>query len=239
MGQRDLGVEAWRGVIESLEEFMPYYERVNYAVTLLQLPLWRARVAKAVRPGEEVLEIGPGPGGFAKLLPGSRVYLLEPSTAILRYSVERLRDRRYIPLLGLAEGIPLKESSLDKVFCIFSFRDFMDKRRALDEALRVLRRGGELHIVDLFLPAGRWGRLLMELWLEWGAGALLRLLVPRRVVRDWRRDPYRELLLTFRAVGTVGEYEELMRDVGFTSVEQRQLLPGSVHHLRGVKSSTM
>jgi demethylmenaquinone methyltransferase/2-methoxy-6-polyprenyl-1,4-benzoquinol methylase len=239
MLQEGLSRDLWRGVIESLEEFLPYYERVNIASTLLQLPLWRSRAASTVEGHESVLEVGPGTGGFARLLRCHRAYLLEPSSTILKFAASRLPDDSYHFVIGLAEDVPLKDSKVDKAFCIFSFRDFMDKRKGLEEILRVLRPGGELHIVDLFQPPPGLRRLIMDLWLEKGATAVMRLLVPRRVRRRWNRDPYRELFLTYRAVGSAREYEELMRDVGFTGVRAQDLLLGSVYHLQGAKPSTM
>jgi demethylmenaquinone methyltransferase/2-methoxy-6-polyprenyl-1,4-benzoquinol methylase len=238
MVSKGLSRELWQGVIESLEEFLPYYERVNYVSTFLQLPLWRSRAASTVGNGEAVLEIGPGTGGFARLLQCHRAYLLEPSDSILRFAASRLREPRFYFLVGLAEDVPMKEATVDKVFCIFSFRDFMNKRRGLEEIFRVLRPGGSLHIVDLFRPPEGLNRLIMDLWLEKGATTLMRVLVPRRTRRHWNRDPYRELYLTYRAVGPASEYEDLMREVGFTQVKSKDLLLGGVHHLQGEKPST-
>lgn len=239
MGSKGLSRDLWEGVIESLEEFLPYYERVNLASTLLQLPLWRARAASSAKHEDAVLEVGPGAGGFAQLLHCRRACLLEPSPSILGFAASRLHHERYLFVVGLAEDMPLREATMDKVFCIFSFRDFMDKRRGLEEILRVLRPGGQVHIVDLFRPPDGFRRLLMDVWLERGASALMKLLVPRRIRRAWSRDPYKELFLTYRAVGPAWEYEELMRDVGFTGVSARDLLLDSVYHLQGARPFTM
>ncbi|MFQ5837347.1 MAG: methyltransferase domain-containing protein [Thermoplasmata archaeon] len=238
MVSRGLSRELWKGVIESLEEFLPYYERVNYASTLLQLPMWRSRAAETVNDGEEVLEIGPGTGGFARLLSCRRVYLLEPSVSILSFAASRLPGGRYHFVAGLAEDVPLRDDAVDKAFCIFSFRDFMDKKRGLKEILRVLKPGGKLQIVDLFRPPRGLHRLLMDLWLERGATVIMRLLVPRRARKGWRRHPYRELLHTYRAVGAAAKHEELMKEVGFIGVKAKDLLLGGVYHLQGVKPST-
>ncbi len=217
---------------------MPYYERVNLTSTLLQLPIWRSRAAGTVGDGEEVLEIGPGPGGFAGLLHCYRVYLLEPSVPMIKYSARRLSAGRYRPVIGLAEDIPLKEASVDKVFCVFSFRDFMNKNGALREVYRVLRPGGQLHVVDLFRAIGPLRRLMMELWLKRGAGTILRLAVPRKARKGWKHDPYHQLMVTYRGIGTAYEYEGLMREVGFKEVKSTDLLLGSVHYLQGAKPST-
>lgn len=233
-----LSRETWEDVVGALEEFMPYYERVNRVSTFFRLPAWRAAAARSLHPEDRVLEIGPGSGGFAQTLAARCVYLLEPSPPILAYAMDRLEGDGYRPLLGVAEALPLQAGAVDKVFCIFSFRDFLDKRRALEEAYRVLAPGGQLHIVDLFRPPEGVRRALLELWLERGATTLLHLLVPRRTRARWRHDPYRELLRTYEAVGPASLYAGLMREVGFRPVEARDLLLGGVHHLKGDRPST-
>lgn len=238
MDSSGLSTDVWKGVIEALEEFMPYYERVNTVSTLFQLPMWRKQAASVISNGEEVLEIGPGPGGFARLLKCRRVFLLEPSRDILRYATSTLIHERYVPVMGLAESIPLQEGTVDKVFCIFSFRDFMDKPRGLLEVSRVLRPGGQLHIVDLFRPPRSLSQWVMEIWLRAVAAVIIPMLVPKTIVSKWTYNPYEELVRTYRAVGTVFEYEGLMTDVGFKKVRSKPLMPIGVYHLQGERPST-
>lgn len=238
MATAGLDRSTWEGVIESLEEFLPFYERANRATTLGGLPRWRALASGTASPDDVVLEIGPGPGSFARLLPCERVYLLEPSGSILRFSRRTLSDARYVPLSGLAEAIPLREDTIDKVFCIFSFRDFLDRRRGLGEAYRVLRPSGELHVIDLFRPPRGVRRLLMDLWLRRGAPALLDVVVPSHVKRTWKRDPYEELIKTYEDVGPAERYTDFMRQLGFQGVRARDLLLRAVYHIQGVKPST-
>ncbi|MFQ5920215.1 MAG: methyltransferase domain-containing protein [Thermoplasmata archaeon] len=239
MGASGLDPGTWKGVIESLEDFMPYYERTNRATTLGALGRWRAMAARTASAQDVALEIGPGPGSFARSLPSQRVYLLEPSARILRFSRQNLPDPRYAAVSGLAEAIPLREGSVDQVYCIFSFRDFLDRRRSLEEMQRVLRPGGELHILDLFRPPPGLRRKIMDLWLRRGADALVDLVVPSEVRRGWKRDPYVELRKTYEAIGPGEGYADLMREVGFTHVAAAELRLRAVYLLEGVKPSTM
>lgn len=48
-----------------------------------------------------------------------------------------------------AEALPLATASFDYVFTSFAFHHFTDKDRALDEVVRVLRRGGVLRMVNI------------------------------------------------------------------------------------------
>ncbi|MEE9268092.1 MAG: class I SAM-dependent methyltransferase, partial [Thermoplasmata archaeon] len=128
--------------------------------------------------------------------------------------------------------------TVDKVFCIFSFRDFLDRRRGLEEVHRVLRPGGELHILDLFRPPPGLRRTLMDLWLRRGAAALVDIVVPARVRRAWKRDPYVELRKTYEAIGSGQDYADLMREVGFDRVVATELQLRAVYLLEGVKPST-
>ena len=75
-------------------------------------------------------------------------------------------------VLAIAESIPLPDDTFDRVFCLFSFRDFQDKKKGLQEILRVLKPGGQLVICD----AGKanWlhglaGRIWMSTVVQWMA----------------------------------------------------------------------
>jgi ubiquinone/menaquinone biosynthesis C-methylase UbiE len=113
--------------------------------------------AAAVRPGQRVLEIGCGTGNLALLVkarePGAHVVGLDPDFAALARARRKAR-RRGLPVqwdVGSAAELPYPDASLDRVLSSLMLHHLPDdaKQRALAEARRVLRHGGELHLVDV------------------------------------------------------------------------------------------
>ncbi|MCU0851981.1 MAG: methyltransferase domain-containing protein, partial [Thermoplasmata archaeon] len=116
----------WQRVIEDMEEVGPYYERVNWLITFGLVERWRKKVASLASREDSVLELGSGPGNFTRLLECRNVYALEPSDALLQASRKAVESEKVTFVRGVGEKIPLADGSVDKVFCVFSFRDFFD-----------------------------------------------------------------------------------------------------------------
>ena len=119
-------------------------------------------------------------GSFAEDLVGLDVTCLDPSEAMLKVAKKRVDGARasrgeapaaYVQ--ALAEDIPLEDNTFDMVFCLFSFRDFQDKKKGLEEIYRVLKPGGQLVMCDAgkanYLH-GLTGRIWMSTVVQWMAG---------------------------------------------------------------------
>ncbi|DAC31156.1 MAG TPA: class I SAM-dependent methyltransferase, partial [Candidatus Poseidoniaceae archaeon] len=219
-----------------LEESIPNYDRVNRLMTFGQDAIWRKNVRNHAKPGMSVLEVGCGPGSFAEDIEKVNLTCLDPSEEMLkvaRVRVNKARETRgegpadYV--LAIAESIPLPDNTFDRVFCLFSFRDFQDKKKGLEEILRVLKPGGQLVICD----AGKanWlhglaGRIWMSTVVQWMA----------RYVTKKKDHPWKGLAKTYSHYGTNGYYRKLMREVGFENVQGRLLMPlGMASRFRGHK----
>ena len=228
----------WRSVQEALESLLPYYERVNLVNTFARLPVWRAWVARSARPDDVVVEVGTGPGGFARQLGARRVYCLDPSSAMLSHARGRLESARYGFLSGLAEQMPIRTGSVDKVYCSFSFRDFFDKPAAVREFARVLRPGGELHVLEAARPPPGLRRAFMDSWLRIGTRAVVSVLVPREVRRRWREPPFDAFVRTYAAMAAPEAYADLLRHSGFEAVRVEYVSMRSVFRLQGARART-
>ncbi|MGQ9587012.1 MAG: class I SAM-dependent methyltransferase [Thermoplasmata archaeon] len=235
MDSRGMTEEEWRQLVESLEDVEPYYEKVNSLMTFGLVDRWRRRVASYAKPEDVVLEIGSGPGNFARLLPSAALYCLEPSEEFSRSSRRALGAERVTVLRGVGERIPLADASIDKVFCMFSFRDFFDRAAAAGEMHRVLREGGEVFIADVAKPASGPLSKLLDMHFRYLVPVLARVAVSPSAREVWNRDPYAKLIETYEAYGTPTVYEELLRRTGFSNVSTDYLEMKGATMTRGKK----
>jgi ubiquinone/menaquinone biosynthesis C-methylase UbiE len=111
------------------------------------------RIAAAVPPAAQVLEIAPGPGFLSielakRGLPVSAVDISRTFVEIARSNAAAEGvDVRF--QLGNAAALPLEDASVDFVVCRAAFKNFSEPQKALMEMRRVLRPGGQALLIDM------------------------------------------------------------------------------------------
>ena len=231
-----IDLDAWTKLEEQLEESIPHYDKVNRLMTFGQDKVWRKNVRNHANEGMKILEVGCGPGSFAEDLVGLDVTCLDPSAEMLRVAKKRVdgarkkrgeKPAKYVE--AIAESIPLPDDTFDRVFCLFSFRDFQDKKKGLEEIFRVLKPGGQLLICDAGKANWLHG-LAGRIWM----GSVVQLIA--RIVTKKKDHPWKGLAKTYSHYGTNGYYRNMMKEVGFENVQGRLLLPfGMSSRFRGHK----
>jgi ubiquinone/menaquinone biosynthesis C-methylase UbiE len=98
-----------------------------------------------------VLDVGCGPGAAVRAAAPmvERAVGIDRSEAMVE--IARRRSRRFDNVefeAGGAEQLPFPDSSFDRVWTIHAFHHWEDRVRGVTEALRVLRPGGLLLIVE-------------------------------------------------------------------------------------------
>ena len=235
MNHSGMTTPEWLEVIEAMEEVAPYYDRVNQLITLGLADRWRAEVAAQADEDDTVLEIGSGPGTFARHLRSEKVFCLEPSGSLVRMSRGALPGESYEMIRGVGERVPLASESVDKVFCSFSFRDFRDRDLGASEILRVLRKGGEVFIADVAKPPPGPMAKLLEMHIRHVVPVMARVAVHGSVRGRLGNDPYRKFVETYDAFGFTTFYERLLRSKGFDEVATKSLKLGGATLTRGKK----
>lgn len=130
---------------------------------LVDSPLRRRSVGPVldrigIRPGERVLELGPGPGTFtvdAARRAGveGRLIAVDIQPGMIAQVDRRVREAGLANVethVASAYDLPIGEQSVDRAFLITVLPEIPDRSRALAELRRVLRPDGMLSITEEF-----------------------------------------------------------------------------------------
>lgn len=111
-----------------------------------------------IRPGERVLELGPGPGAFTveaarRIGPDGKLIAVDIQPEMISQVEQRVREARLTNVetqVAGAHDLPLEDGSIDRAFLITVLPEIPEPARALAELHRVLRPGGVLSITEEF-----------------------------------------------------------------------------------------
>jgi ubiquinone/menaquinone biosynthesis C-methylase UbiE len=118
----------------------------------------RLRSVLDPRPGERLLEIGPGTGYYTLDMAEwvgleGAVEIVDVQQEFLDHTLLRAEQRglsNVVPTLGDATDLPYEDGSFDAVLLTAVLGEIPDRAAALREIARVLRPGGRLVVGELF-----------------------------------------------------------------------------------------
>lgn len=237
-GYREVDVAEKTGLVHGVfASVAQRYDVMNDLMSLGVHRLWKKHFVATcgLQPGDHVLDLAGGTGDIAALLTravgrNGRVVLSDINDAMLRVGRTRMEDRgiagnlRYA-LLN-AELLPFEDASFDAVTIAFGLRNVTDQAAALREMRRVLRPGGQAHVLEF-------SRVRAEpLQKLYDAYSFAALPVMGKLVAD-DADSYQYLAESIRKHPDQKTLAGMMRDAGFDDVRYRNHSGGIVAIHRG------
>ena len=118
----------------------------------------RLRAVLEPRPGERVLEVGPGTGYYTAdvaewVAPTGRLDIFDVQPEMLEHTMRRVGEQgltNATPTEGDARRLPYANASFDAALLVTVLGEIPDQDAALRELTRVLRPGGRLVVGELF-----------------------------------------------------------------------------------------
>jgi demethylmenaquinone methyltransferase/2-methoxy-6-polyprenyl-1,4-benzoquinol methylase len=211
------GAEKTRRVREMFDTIAPRYELVNGLMTVGLDARWRARTVDALGLPERsvVLDVAAGTGDLCEV---ARRRGLRPVALDLSMGMLSATSSTAPAVQCDAGALPIAAGVADGVVCGFALRNFSDLGTALSEMARVLRPGGRVALLEVGAPTGRLTRA--------GFGVWFNHVVPAIGAAISDADAYRYLPASVAYLPDPASLRALLRSVGFSGVNRRQLSGG-------------
>jgi ubiquinone/menaquinone biosynthesis C-methylase UbiE len=118
----------------------------------------RLREILEPRPGERLLEVGPGTGYYALpvarwLAPGGRLDVLDVQTEMLDHTLRRAAEQgidNIVPTRADARSMPYPDGIFDGAYLVTVLGEIPDQEAALRELRRVVKLTGRIVVGELF-----------------------------------------------------------------------------------------
>lgn len=141
-------------VVNTFNKIADRYILANHILSFGQDVCWRKNLCQLVekytnRKGV-ILDVACGTGeNFKYCYDDFNIKIgIDPAKKMLEIAKKRYPDVFFIE--GIAESLPLKDSSVDLITVSFGVRNFSDRQEAFSEFNRVLRKDGILAILEFF-----------------------------------------------------------------------------------------
>lgn len=228
--------EHGRIVADMFGRIVPWYDLLNHVLSLGQDIYWRHQLVRLARPAcrhasEEdflVLDLAAGTLDVSLELlrqhPQARVLAMDFTFPMLKRGRQKAHQRKVNVDIVQADGryLPLPGNTLDCITMAFGIRNIIPREQAFAEALRVLKPGGRLCILEFGSGKNRIFRGVYNFYLD-------RLLPVLGRVVSGDAAAYRYLADTIKAFPDAPALASQLLAAVFTGVFYRPMMSGIVY----------
>jgi demethylmenaquinone methyltransferase/2-methoxy-6-polyprenyl-1,4-benzoquinol methylase len=190
--------------------------------------LWKDRFVNRVKPraGENILDMAGGTGdvAFRMARRGAQVTVSDINADMLKVGEERAERRGLIGLtwrVENAEALSFADASFDAYTIVFGIRNVTDIPAALQEAHRVLKRGGRFFCMEF--SSSDWPGF-STVYDAWASHAIPR--IGKAIADD--EESYRYLVESIRRFPRPNAFRAMVAAAGFVRAAAEPMLGGLV-----------
>jgi demethylmenaquinone methyltransferase/2-methoxy-6-polyprenyl-1,4-benzoquinol methylase len=204
------------------------YDIMNDAMSGGMHRLWKNRFVRRVKPraGEVILDMAGGTGDIAFRLArhGAHVTVADINPEMLAVGRERAKKRGIEGLVWAeenAEALSFADKSFDAYTIAFGIRNVTHVQRALEEAHRVLKRGGRFFCLEFSTTL--WPGFA-EIYDTYSHKVVPK--IGKALAHD--EESYRYLIESIRRFPGMDEFKAMIEQAGFVQCKVEPLLGGLV-----------
>ena len=134
------------------------YDLMNDLMSLGSHRLWKRELIDImnIQITDNIIDVGSGTGDLVNLIIKKNlkndVYSVDLNKEMLKYGKMRFKSKKIKFVNANAENLPFNDNYFDKYIISFCLRNVTDIKKALEEALRVLKPGGIFYCLEFSKP---------------------------------------------------------------------------------------
>jgi len=134
------------------------YDLMNDLMSLGSHRLWKKELINIIniQITDNIVDVGSGTGDLINLIIKKNIkndiYSVDLNKEMLKYGKTRFINKKVKFVNANAENLPFKDNYFDKYIISFCLRNVTNIKKALGEALRVLKPGGSFYCLEFSKP---------------------------------------------------------------------------------------
>jgi len=216
-------------VTQMFDRIAPKYDLLNRVLSLGIDTIWRKKAIALLNPKDhkKILDVATGTADMCveinKQLSPEEITGLDISSNMIEYGKVKVANKGLSDLIKLevgdSENMRFEDGYFDAATVAFGVRNFGNLKQGLKEMNRVLRPGGKIVVLEFSRPLYFPFKQLFNLYFKY--------LLP--IIGKWSskdKNAYKYLYESVQAFPDYDRFSDILREVGFRSVQWKALSLG-------------